>query len=92
MDNVYYVGNRKIKDIKLFYYVCGDKSINDISGYFEWGIKIVKIEKTVEEITVRNISPDFNKISRIAEILMRNTVTPSGIYDALYNISENPVI
>lgn len=86
MNKDYYIGTEKTERITLEYYVCGDRAVNELSGYFEWGIKIIKKEKKVEEIIVRNISPEFNKACEIAEILMKNSVTPIGVYDALNNI------
>ena len=92
MENTYFIGSCNINELTLEYYVIGNSLLNELSGYFEWGIKIVKSKKNeiIEEETIRNITQDYNKALKIAKLLERNT--PLVMKDALYNITESPVI
>lgn len=76
----YKAGAIIVDDIYIEYFITGESNINKHSGYFEWGIKAVKYISGQKEETeeIRNISPDFNKVLGMAEILIRNKVTPMG--------------
>ncbi len=77
---VYKAGTTTVDNIYIEYYITGESNINKHSGYFEWGIKVVKYVagKKEEAEEINNISPDFNKVLGMAEILIRNKVTPVG--------------
>ena len=86
-DNSSFKGEVKINNFLVKYYVTGSDKPNHSSGYFEWGIRADKYEKgnITESEEIKNISPDFERVSEIAEILKRNAVTPSGL---LYAVSD----
>ncbi len=85
---MYRAGIAEIDNIYLEYYVVGKNKINKNSGYFEWGIKVVKFASGIKEESeeIENISPDYNKVLKIAEILLRNKVTPVGVRYALEDL------
>ena len=81
----YKAGATTFDNIYIEYFITGERNINKHSGYFEWGIKVIKylsgkIEETEE---IPNISPDYNKVLGMAEILIRNKVTPVGVRYAI---------
>ena len=83
--SIYRVGSYEIGNIYLEYYIVRGTEINDYTGCFEWGIKIIKyISGRIDESEeIKNISSDYNKTVNIAEILRKNSVTPIGVKYAL---------
>lgn len=81
-ENAYFKGETKEENFILRYYVTSSGKINELTGYFEWGIRVDKYEKGVitESEEIKNISPDFKRVSDMAEILLKNSVTPSGLF------------
>lgn len=88
INSTYKVGIAEIEDIYLEYYIVRGTKINDYTGCVEWGIKIIKyVSGRIDESEeINNISPDCDKVIKIAEILRRNSVTPVGARYALEDL------
>ena len=79
----YHKGSSKTDGLIIDYYVCGYDEVNEFTGCYEWGIRVEKKAPVEEAEEIKNISPDFNKVCDIADILRKNSVTPIGLKYAL---------
>jgi len=90
MIKKYFIGSADVNNFQLKYYVYGGNQINEFTNFYEWGIRVEKIVsgKINESEEIGNISPDFKRVSEIAGLLKRNTVTPSGLLYAIEDITS----
>ncbi len=83
---MYFVGKSENGNIVLEYYITNSKEPNEHTGCYEWGIRVDKITPEKEREEIKNISPDFEKVLMMAEVLRRNTVTPIGLKYAVQEL------
>ena len=91
MKSVYYKTKLAItNDIDVEYSLTGKNRLNNHTGFFEWGICVTKYTSGIKEETeeIDNISPDYNKVSKLLDALIRNKVTPVSVRDVLENLID----
>ena len=74
------------KIICLSYYIL-KKEYNKETNEEEWGIRIEKNDgESFESETISYMTPDFDRLNLIMDILTRNSVTPFSLKEILYEI------